>query len=50
MDESIPERVDYLDFFRTFAGCAATNKSVEPSPCVAYDCPIRSGRSNFATT
>jgi polyhydroxybutyrate depolymerase len=39
MDEAIPERIDYRDFFRTFAGCAETSKSVTPSGCVVYDCP-----------
>lgn len=39
VDEAIPERIEYRDFFRTFAGCAETSKASEPEGCVLYDCP-----------
>jgi polyhydroxybutyrate depolymerase len=39
VDEAIPERIDYRDFFRTNATCAETSKSVTPAGCVVYDCP-----------
>jgi polyhydroxybutyrate depolymerase len=38
-EEAVQGRLDYRDFFRTDAGCAETTASVDPEPCVAYDCP-----------
>jgi polyhydroxybutyrate depolymerase len=38
-DEAIPERIEYRDFFRTYAACTTTSTPVSPSPCVAYECP-----------
>jgi len=39
VDEAIPERVAYRDFFRNFAGCRETSTPVPPDGCVLYDCP-----------
>jgi polyhydroxybutyrate depolymerase len=39
VDESIPERIEYRDFFRSYTTCAETSKSASPMGCVLYDCP-----------
>jgi polyhydroxybutyrate depolymerase len=38
-DEDEQARLDYRDFFRTYAGCSEMSTPVPPSPCVAYTCP-----------
>lgn len=38
-DEDEPARLEYRDFFRSYAGCTAMSSSVSPAPCIAYACP-----------
>lgn len=38
-DEDEQARLDYRDFFRSYAGCTTVSSPVSPAPCVAYACP-----------